>query len=52
MFSCAFDDEPYHVVKTWLYNQNTKCCVEQKAPLGKNSKISSCALKRDENKIY
>jgi hypothetical protein len=35
MLSCAFDDEPYHVVKTWIYNQSTKRCVEQKAPLQK-----------------
>ncbi len=38
MLSCVFDDESYHVVKTWLYNQSTKCCVEQKAPLEKTPK--------------
>jgi hypothetical protein len=41
MLSCAFDDESYHVVKTWLYNQSTKHCVEQKAPSEKDSKTSS-----------
>jgi hypothetical protein len=35
MLSRAFDDEPYHVMKTWFCNQNTKHCVEQKAPLKK-----------------
>jgi hypothetical protein len=52
MFSCAFDNEPYHVVKTWLYNQSTKHFVEQKVPLEKDFKTSSCTLKGNEDKIY
>jgi len=52
MLSRAFDDEPYHVMKTWFCNQNTKHCVEQKAPLKKDSKTSFCTLQGDEDKIY
>jgi hypothetical protein len=51
VLNSAFGDTPYHYVKTWLHNQNTKCCIESEALLEKDPKVKPHAFYGERKKL-